>query len=60
MWHAGGARWSHWYPAVSADIVGRQSAEGFWTTGVYGPDYATAMFLLVLEMPVNQLPIFQR
>jgi squalene-hopene cyclase-like protein/prenyltransferase/squalene oxidase-like repeat protein len=59
MWQAGGARWSHWYPAVSTDIVGRQSVDGFWTSA-FGPDYATAMYVLVLEMPVNQLPIFQR
>jgi len=26
----------------------------------YGPEYATAMLLMVLQMPENQLPIFQR
>jgi hypothetical protein len=59
FWHAGGARWSRWYPAVSADIVARQSTEGYWNSS-YGPDYATAMCLLVLAMPENQLPIFER
>ena len=61
MWQAGGKRWAQWYPAVRDDLLSRQSqgASGSWTSA-YGAEYATAMCLLVLQMPENQLPIFQR
>jgi hypothetical protein len=61
MWQAGGERWNKWYPAVRDDILSRQSnANGSWPSGAFGAEFATAMSLLVLQMPVNQLPIFQR
>jgi hypothetical protein len=59
MWQAGGRRWARWYPAIRDELLSRQHADGSWTSG-YGPEYATALCLLVLEMPENQLPIFQR
>ena len=59
MWQAGGQRWARWYPAVRNDWIARQRADGSWTSA-YGTACATAMGLLVLQMPDNQLPIFQR
>jgi len=59
MWQAGGQRWARWYPAVRDDVLGRQRSDGSWLSA-YGAEYATAMCLLVLQMPENQLPIFQR
>jgi hypothetical protein len=59
MWQAGGERWAKWYPAVRDDLLSRQGKDGSWFTA-YGAEYATAMCLLVLQMPENQLPIFQR
>jgi hypothetical protein len=61
MWQAGGSRWEKWYPAVRDELLRRQQdTNGSWPTGAFGADYATAMSLLVLQMPENQLPIFQR
>ena len=60
MWQAGGDRWAAWYPAVRDDLLKRQQPGPSWPSGAYGAEYATAMSLLVLEMPENQLPIFQR
>jgi hypothetical protein len=59
MWHAGGRRWARWYPAVRDELVARQRPDGSWMSS-YGSDCATAMCLMVLQMPENQLPIFQR
>jgi hypothetical protein len=59
MWQAGGERWGRWYPAVRDELIARQGPDGSWTSA-YGSEYATAMCLIVLQMPENLLPIFQR
>ncbi len=59
MWHAGGDRWARWYPAIRDELVARQQEDGAWVSG-FGPEYGTAMSAIVLQMPENQLPIFQR
>jgi len=59
MWQAGGQRWDRWYPAVSKELIAQQAPNGSWTTG-WSAECTTAMCLLVLQMPENQLPIFQR
>jgi len=59
MWQAGGKRWTQWYPAIREELITRQRADGSWMSA-YGAEYATAMCLMVLQMPENQLPIFQR
>ncbi|MGA2618702.1 MAG: prenyltransferase/squalene oxidase repeat-containing protein [Thermoguttaceae bacterium] len=59
FWHAGGPRWGRWYSAVRDEIVARQLPNGSWMS-IDSPEYATAMCLMVLQMPESQLPIFQR
>jgi hypothetical protein len=59
MWQAGGDRWSRWYPLVRDVLLAQQRADGSWPDG-NGPHYATAMALVVLQIPNNALPIFQR
>jgi prenyltransferase beta subunit len=59
MWQAGGDYWAKWYPAARDDLLARASPDGSWQSP-YTVDYATAMALIVLEMPNNYLPIFQR
>ena len=59
MWHAGTPRWPSWYAAVEKSFVERQRADGSWFDSI-GPEYATAMACLILQMPNNYLPIFQR
>ncbi len=60
MWHSGGDYWKQWYPAIRDDLLIRQSADGGWDNNMQCPEYGTAMALLVLQMPNNYLPIFQR
>ncbi len=59
MWQAGAERWGRWYPAVRDELIGRQHTDGAWMTSE-GNECATAMACIVLEMPNNYLPIFQR
>ncbi len=59
MWQAGGPSWDRWYPAIRDDLIARQRPDGSWVD-LISPECATAMACLVLEMPNNYLPIFQR
>lgn len=59
MWWAGGARWLRWFPAVRDDLLARQRPDGSWTDPIC-PHCATAMALIILQLPNNVLPIFQR
>jgi hypothetical protein len=49
----GGDAWDQLYPAMRDDTIGRRQAD-HWTSE-YGDDYATAMALLILQMP-NRRP----
>jgi len=59
MWHAGGKFWQSWYPAIRDELVSRQLNNGRWADPI-GSEYATAMACIILQMPNNYLPIFQR
>ena len=61
MWQAGGNYWRTWYPAVRDVLLAQQQkkAGGCWPDSI-SPEYGTAMACLVLQMPSNFLPIFQR
>lgn len=60
MWHAGDERWQQWYPAIRDELGTRQLPDGSWSDSLINNEYATAMACLVLQMPNNFLPIFQR
>ena len=59
MWHAGGDHWRNYYPSARDTIVARQRANGSWQDTICS-EYGTAMACIVLQMPNNYLPIFQR
>ena len=59
MWHAGGDYWRKWYPAIRDQLLARQRDDGSWVATI-SPEYGAAMAALVLQMPNNYLPIFQR
>jgi squalene cyclase len=60
MWHAGGRYWEEWYPAIRDELLGEQNADGIWISNSVCNEYDTAMALLILQVPNNYLPIFQR
>ncbi len=59
-WQAGGEYWARWYPAIREELLSRQQPNGAWSSLTICPEYATSMSLLVLQLPENLLPIFQR
>jgi Prenyltransferase and squalene oxidase repeat len=59
LWIRGGEDWNQWYPAIRDELVARQTPQGYWVDTI-GNDYGTAMALIILQMPNNSLPIFQR
>jgi len=56
---ARGAAWRDYWTRVSRDIVQTQQADGHWEDDV-GPPYATAMACIILQIPCEYLPIFQK
>ncbi|MBN1395993.1 MAG: terpene cyclase/mutase family protein, partial [Pirellulales bacterium] len=58
-WIAGGERWQRWYPAARDELIARQRDDGAWVSA-NGNHYATAVACIVLQMPNNYLPIFER
>ncbi len=59
MFLAGDQAWQSWWPAIRDELLEKQSPEGPWQ-GQAGPEYGTAMALIILQMPNRLLPIFQR
>lgn len=60
MWQAGGERWAKWYPAIRDELIAQQRPGGYWVDDSTSNEFATAMALIILQMPNNYLPIFQR
>ena len=59
FWHRGDDSWKAWYAAASANLALRQEKDGRWPSKI-GDEYATAMALIVLQLPNDYLPIFER
>ena len=60
MFIAGDEQWVKWWPAVRQLFLDVQNTNGSWTSPQTGSAYATAMSLIVLQMPKRYLPIFQK
>jgi hypothetical protein len=60
MWIEGGEPWVQWYPSIRNELLSRQSALGYWPDGGVCNEYGTAMALIILQIPNDYLPIFQR
>ncbi|MDF1666540.1 MAG: terpene cyclase/mutase family protein, partial [Planctomycetota bacterium] len=59
FFQAGDDHWNAWYPSVRDEIVNGQHGDGRWEDLV-GPNYATSMACVILQMPYQYLPIFER
>ena len=46
-------------PAIRDALLKRQNDDGSWSDSI-GSEYGTSMALIILQMPNNYLPIFQR
>lgn len=63
MHQVGGKDWEEWYGRLNSTLLPQQKPEGFWNMrdrrGV-GPVYQTSISVIILSVPMNYLPIFQR
>ena len=59
MFFAGDEYWPKWFPWVRKQLIEKQDATGKWKSQ-HGDAYATAMALLILQVPNRLLPIFQK
>jgi prenyltransferase/squalene oxidase-like repeat protein len=59
MFQAGGSFWGAWYRYIRDELIGAQSPDGSWRDLV-GPNYATAMATIILQIPYQYLPITER
>jgi prenyltransferase beta subunit len=59
FWLRGGPQWEDWYQSLKRILLGLRNARGAWFD-YNGSEYGTAMACLILNMPRNLLPIFQR
>ena len=61
MWTAGGEYWTQWYPAIREELLDKlRKSMGTWQDNSHGSVYATAMSLIILQLPNNYLPILQK
>ncbi len=64
MHQVGGKKWEEWYGKTRSRLLSRQQPNGSWSVGGgsddgVGPNYTTAISVIVLSVPMNYLPIFQ-
>ncbi len=59
MYMGGDRYWHRWWPAVRDELLEKQGSDGSWQ-GQAGPEYGTAMALIILQMPNRLLTIFQK
>jgi hypothetical protein len=61
MWTAGDHYWHTWFPAIHRELMQKSRTNGgLWLDPYHGAVYATAMALIILQLPNNYLPILQR
>jgi len=59
IYQEGGDMWERWHRKIANELLDGQHSDGRWEDKV-GPNYATAMAVLILGIPNEYLPIFQR
>jgi len=60
MWQSGDTYWLKWYPAICDELLRQQQPDGHWPDPAIGSAYGTAMACIILQIPNDYLPIFQR
>ena len=61
FYQMGGSRLRTWFARLAADLLAAQASDGRWRNDVGpGDDFATAVACILLQMPKQYLPIFQR
>jgi hypothetical protein len=58
MWHAGGDNWNEWYPKIRDHLINSQGGDGSWASSEAGPAFGAAMACIILQIPLNLVPVF--
>jgi len=56
----GGQEWDRYYRAMASRLASSQSGDGSWMGDQVGTSYGTAIALVILQLPYQYVPIFQR
>ena len=59
----GGKKWEDYYTRIKTKLLATQKPTGEWSERLeanVGPQYQTAIAVLILSVPANYLPIYQR
>jgi hypothetical protein len=60
----GGKDWKDWYAKIGKELLANQSPDGSWSGGWHresvGPVFQTSIAVIILSVPADYLPIFQR
>jgi len=57
MFLAGGDDWKRFYPYIRDTLIAREGDSDHWS-GDFTEEYATAMALIILQMPNRYLPVY--
>lgn len=57
---SGDPDWDAYFPKMRDYLLSQQSEEGWWEGDSVGRVYGTAVALIILQLPYNNLPIMQR
>jgi hypothetical protein len=60
VWQKGDREWSKYYPDIQRFLLRTQQGNGSWQGDGAGLVYGTAIALLILQIPYNNLPILSR
>jgi hypothetical protein len=60
MYLAGDDEWKNYYPRIRDHLIATQGDDGSWQGDSVGQVYGTAIGLIILQLPYNNLPIMQR
>ena len=61
MFQAGGKHWSEYFPWIRKTLLEEQQSDGGWPANLQeNPTQATAMALIILQLPYRFLPIHER
>jgi len=56
----GGREWTRYYRAISGRLASSQSSDGSWMGDHVGTSYGTALAVIILSLPYQLVPIYQR
>ncbi len=56
----GGREWDRYYRSISTRLASLQSSDGSWMGDDVGTSYGTAIALIILALPYQYVPIYQR